>query len=102
LKHAKVLRSKERRDYQKKLVFHSIDDRLLELTEGFPLLEQTGARCVFETALERTRIDYFSPAIGTCLLVADSLDAAELLFLYLSFYSSQTHPGTPAPHTVAA
>jgi hypothetical protein len=71
LKHAKVLRIKGRRDYQNELVFPSIDDRLLELTEGFPLLEQTGAPCGFEATLERTRKIVFSPAIGICLLVAD-------------------------------
>jgi hypothetical protein len=71
LKHAKVLRTKQRQDYQNKLVFPSIDDRLLELTEGFPLLEQTGAPCGFETKLERTQTIAFSPAIVACLLVAD-------------------------------
>ena len=61
--HSKVLVNKEHQHYQNELVFRSVDDRLLELREGFPLLQQ-------KRRLIRARAqNSFLPAIGTCLLI---------------------------------
>jgi hypothetical protein len=64
--HSKVLVNKRHPHYQNELVFRSVDDRLLELTEEvfFPL-----SKMAPEPLLERAHKTVFPPAIGTCLLV---------------------------------
>jgi hypothetical protein len=91
LKHAKVLLAKQRPDYQNKLAFLFIDDRLLELMEKIPLLQQPGAPCSFEDTLERTRKIAF-----TCF-------GRSRAFVPLSFFPLIANtPGIAARRAVAA